>query len=92
MMAEMKLSKRFFGVKFGYGELLQDGVFAIPTTTSKGDAFMKMEIVEGLPSGSQNFLLFWDEELTISWYDTPKPLNLKESIFSQTFRNIIKTL
>jgi len=90
MLSEINQVKRFFGIKFGYGEVILDGIFAVPTSTSKGKAFMKMEVVNGEPSGSQNFLLFWDEDLTISWYDTPKPIGLKESDFSKAFRNIEK--
>lgn len=92
MMSEMKQVKRFFGAKFGYGEPLQDGVFAIPTDTSKGKAFMKMEIINGEPYGKDNFKLFWDEALTISWYDKPKPAEFKESKFSKAFRQMEKYL
>ena len=87
MMLEMKLAKRFFGAKFGYGEPLVDGIYAIPIYTARGDAFMKMEIVFGTPSGTQNFLLFWDEDLTINWYNDPKPEKpLSESEYSKMFR------
>ena len=88
MIAEMNQAKRFLGAKFGYGETLQDGIFAIPTTTSKGDAFMKMEIVNGNPGGKDNFMLFWDEALTISWYNSEKPTDVKESEFSKAFRKL----
>lgn len=88
MMSEMNQVKRFFGAKFGYGEPLQDGVFAVPTETSKGKAFMRMEVSKGEPAGKDNFKLFWDEELTVSWYDEPKPSELKESKFSKAFRQI----
>lgn len=88
MLAEMNQAKRFLGVKFGYGEIIQDGTFAIPTTTSKGDAFMKLEMKDGKQAGQGNFSLFWDEKLTISWYDKPRPKALRESKFAGLFRQI----
>lgn len=47
------------------------GTYAVPTETSKGKAFMK--VVLSLSGGLSCFYLFWDPELTISWYDNPKP-------------------
>lgn len=87
-MAEMNLAKRFLGAKFGYGEKLKDGVYAIPTTTSKGYAFMRLEIKGGDAAGKENFKLFWDEALTASWYDAEKPEGLTESAYSQAFRSL----
>ena len=88
MISEIKQVKRFLGAKFGYGEPLQDGVFAVPTQTPKGEAFMRFEIVNGNPAGKDNFKLFWDEDLKFSWYDQPKPSDLKESKFSKAFRQL----
>ena len=87
-MAEMNQVKRYFGARFGYGEPLQDGVYAVPTQTSKGKAFMRMEVVGGEPSGNENFILFWDEELTVSWYKSPKPESFTESEFAKAFRKL----
>lgn len=90
MITEMNQVKRFLGAKFGYGELINDGIFAVPTETSKGKAFMKMEFRNGETAGKDNFSLFWDEELTNSWYTEPKPEEFKESKFSKAFRNMEK--
>ncbi len=89
-MAEMKQVKRYLGAKFGYGEPIPDGVYAVPTETSKGSAFMRMEMKNSDPVGSKNFHLYWDEELAISWYDNEKPKDLKESDFAKAFRRIEK--
>jgi hypothetical protein len=88
MITEMMQVKRFLGIKFGYGEPIADGVYAIPTTTSKGNAFMKLEMKEGNAEGKDNFSLYWDEKLTLSWYYTDKPENLEEGKFSTLFRQI----
>lgn len=92
MITEFNEAKRFLGIKFGYGEPIKDGTYAIPTITSKGDAFMLLEIKNGEPSGKSNFLLYWDEELKISWYDKPKPENLPQSKFAKLFRQISKVV
>lgn len=88
MMSEMNQVKRFLGTKFGYGEPIQDGIYAVPTETSKGNAFMRMEIVNGNPAGKDNFKLFWDEELSLSWYDMPNPNYTCESDFAIAFRQL----
>lgn len=88
MLSEFNQVKRFLGAKFGYGENIPDGIYAIPTETSKGDAFMKMEFKNNNSIGKDNFTLFWDEELTKSWYTEPKPYILKESKFSKAFRKL----
>ena len=88
MLSEMNLAKRYLGARFGYGEPIPDGIYAIPCKTSKGNAFMKMEIKNDKPAGDKNFWLFWDEELTISWYNTENP-KCSESPFSKAFRKLI---
>ena len=88
MFAEIKLVKRFLGAKFGHGENIPDGIYAIPTKTSKGNAFMKYETKNNCSHGKNNFLLFWDEKLTKSWYDSRKPLFLRESSFNKAFRKL----
>lgn len=92
MVKEVNQAKRFLGLKFGYGEVLQDGVYAIPTDTSKGDAFMRLEIVKGDFGGTENFKLFWDEKLTVSWYVNEKPRISRESDFASLFRRIDKLI
>lgn len=88
-MNEMLIAKKFLGIKFGYGEPIRDGVYAVPIDTSKGKAFMKLEMKNGNAEGRDNFSLFWDEELTNSWYYTDtSPIDFKESNFSRLFREI----
>lgn len=69
MLAEVNQVKEFFKNKFGepLSETVPSGTYAIPTNTSKGDAFMKIVVSE--TGGLSDFHLFWDEELTISWYE-----------------------
>lgn len=69
MIREFDEVKKYLLGKYGEPENVPNGVYAIPTETSKGKAFMKYEY----PKGDENFMLFWDEELKISWYDNPKP-------------------
>ena len=72
MLAEVNKAKDFFKNKFGepLSETVKVGAYAIPTQTSKGDAFMKVVVSDtGL---LHCFELFWDEELTISWYTHKK--------------------
>ena len=88
MIAEVNQVKRFLGAKFGYGENIPDGIYAIPTNTSKGNAFMKMEIKNNSQHGEGNFMLFWDENLKFSWYTEPKPDIFRESKFSKAFREL----
>lgn len=89
MMNEMLIAKRFLGIKFGYGERIRDGIYAIPIDTSKGKAFIKLEMKNGNAEGNDNFSLFWDEELSNSWYYTKTPpTDFKESEFSRLFREI----
>ncbi len=90
MLSEVNTVKRFLGIKFGYGEIIPDGVYAVPCTTSKGNAFMKMTFKDGQPFGKRNYWLFWDEKLTIDWYDNPKPFFRKETKFTKLFRKIEK--
>ena len=43
MLREFNEVKRFLGTKFGMAENVPDGIYAIPTKTSKGNAFMRYE-------------------------------------------------
>lgn len=88
MLSEINQAKRFLGAKFGYGENIPDGIYSIPTQTSKGNAFMKYEIKNNNQHGENNYMLFWDENLTISWYTSKKPIFLNESAFSKAFRKL----
>ena len=66
MLAEVNKAKDFLINKFGSADKVKAGTYSVPTTTSKGDAFMKVVVDD---NGSlSDFHLFWDEELTISWY------------------------
>lgn len=69
MITEFNEVKKYLLGRFGEPEKVPNGIYAIPTETSKGNAYMKYEH----PKGNENFMLFWDEELKISWYDNPKP-------------------
>lgn len=67
MLAEVNEAKAFLIEKFGSVENVKAGVYAIPTETSKGKAFMRVEILPDM--GMKHFDLWWDEALTKSWYD-----------------------
>lgn len=86
MLSDYLQAKRFLGAKFGYGEILPDGVYAVPCDSSKGKAFFRLEIRNNNVEGAKNFHMFWDESLTISWYDKPKPFFRKESKWATQFR------
>lgn len=88
MLSEFNQVKMFLGAKFGHIAVIPDGIYSIPTNTSKGKAFMKMEFKNNNAIGKENFKLFWDENLTISWYDSKKPFFIKESKFSKAFRKL----
>ena len=62
----------------------EDKTYAVPTDTSKGPAFMAVKLENKSVSG---FYLYWDEDLTISWYDQPKPEGLVESELATIYRN-----
>lgn len=67
MLAEVNEVKAFLIEKFGSLEKVKTGVYAIPTETSKGKAFMRVEITPEM--GMKDFHLFKDEVLTESWYE-----------------------
>lgn len=48
--------------KFGGAENVKPGAYAVPTTTSKGQAYMKVVIDDKM--GMSGFHLFKDEQLT----------------------------
>lgn len=89
MLKEFREVKRFIGLKFGMGEPVTDGVYAIPTETSKGPAFMRMEFKNSEPNGKDNFELFWDEKLTMPWDKFP-PAIVKQSKFATAYREVLK--
>ena len=67
MIAEVNEAKKFLIEKFGSVEKVKPGTYAIPCETSKGSAFMKVQINPDM--GMSGFDLWKDEQLTISWYD-----------------------
>ena len=67
MLAEVNEAKAFLIEKFGSVENVKAGTYAVPTETSKGKAFMRVEITPEM--GMKDFHLFKDEELTESWYE-----------------------
>ncbi len=71
MLQEVNEAQQFLKNKFGKGNIVPDGTYAIPTNTSKGNAFMRVEIKNN--NEMFHFDLWWDEALTISWYDNHKP-------------------
>lgn len=86
MLSEVKLVKRYLGARFGYGEALPAGTYAVPCRTSKGLAFMKAEVRSDGNLGG--FDLFWDEELKHDWHTQPRPSGLGESQFARSFRDL----
>ena len=66
MLSEVNEAQKYLKAKFGDNPP-KAGRYAVPTKTSKGDAFMEVTLSEDMKLGS--FRLFWDEELTKSWYD-----------------------
>lgn len=72
MLTEFNEAGNYLKQKFPDGNA-PDGVYAIPTDTSKGPAFMRLELKNNKSFGGNNFSLFWDEALTVSWYTNPKP-------------------
>lgn len=89
MIAEALQVKRYLGARFGYGEPIPNGIYAVPTSTSKGKAYMRIEIKDGKNYGDNNFSLYWDEQLTLSWHKDKKPLYpKKESAFAAQFRKL----
>ncbi|WP_336704408.1 hypothetical protein [Chryseobacterium indologenes] len=66
MLAELNEAKRFLIEKFRSVEDVKPGVYAVPTNTSKGPAFMK--VIVNNQMGMSDFSLWLDEELTRSWY------------------------
>lgn len=88
MVKEFNEVKRYLGARFGIGNRVPDGIYAVPTNTSKGRAFMRFECRDEKPFGDNNFKLYWDEGLKISWYDAKKPLFRKESKFARAYRKL----
>jgi hypothetical protein len=66
MLYEVNQAKSFLIEKFGSIENVKPGIYAIPTSTSKGDAFMRVVINEEM--GMSGFDLWLNEELTETWY------------------------
>lgn len=89
MIAEVKLVKRFLGAKFGYGEELQTGVYAVPAWAGNRKAFMRIEISHGNFSGEHNFKLYWDEDLKLPYkMEKKKPRVKRDSKFAKAFRKL----
>ena len=74
MIKEVQEAKKYFAEK--YNGNTPSGTYAVPTRTSKGEAFLRVDVdVFGYFS---NFELFTDEKLTKSWYE-------KKSIMERCF-------
>ena len=65
MIQEVEEAKKYLAKKFK--GLAPSGTYAIPTQTSKGKAFMSVTVDDR--HYLSGFDLFWDEQLTKSWYD-----------------------
>ncbi|WP_336689395.1 MULTISPECIES: hypothetical protein [unclassified Chryseobacterium] len=65
MFSEIQKTQKFLKQKFGDLNKVPPGVYAIPTTTAVGDAFMRVVVGEDL--GLSDFSLWVDEALTESW-------------------------
>jgi hypothetical protein len=65
MLKAVNEAKDFLIGKFGSVENVKAGVYAVPTETSKGKAFMRVEITPDM--GMKDFSLFKDEAFTKSW-------------------------
>lgn len=72
MTTEINIAKKWFANKFENLESVPNGVYAIPMETSKGSPFMRIEIKDACIDGKYNFLLFQDEQLTVSWFNGNK--------------------
>jgi hypothetical protein len=68
MTRELDIAKDYF--KSNFDGIAKPGIYPVPITTSKGDAFIKVVLSDTYKLSG--FDLFWDEALTISWYDNPK--------------------
>ena len=91
MLAEIRLVRKYLGLRFGSGEPIPDGRYAIPCDTSRGQAFMAYNVKDWQQTGEDNYSLYWDEQLTLSWYNIKeKPEGLVESELSTKFREIIQ--
>lgn len=68
MLSEINEVQQYFKNKFGSTKNTPDCIYAIPTNTSRGVAFMRIEIKDAELHGKNNFMLFKDDELKESWY------------------------
>ena len=68
MIKEVEEAKKYFAKK--YNGIVEPGTYSIPTITSKGKAFMRVNVdTFGFFS---SFELFYDQELKQSWYEEKK--------------------
>lgn len=84
--------KKYLGLIFGHGEKILNGNYAVPVNSSRGPAFLKLEVVDGEIKENITFSNFyWDENLQFSWIEyATKPQNITESPFASLFREITK--
>jgi hypothetical protein len=78
MIRQIDDAKDFLQKKFIDLTKVPAGTYAVPTHTSKGKAFMKVIISD--KGGMSGFDLWWDEEMTLSWYTEPKPIKKPTTI------------
>lgn len=65
MIREIEKAKKFLKSKFGSLENVLSGVYAVPITTSKGKAFMK--VVVTFDKYLNDFSLYKDKKLKENW-------------------------
>lgn len=70
MLTEVREAKEFFKKLFGEGKNVPHGIYAIPKKTSRGKAYMRVKVSND--GNLSCFDLWWDEALTLSWYDFNK--------------------
>jgi hypothetical protein len=74
MLAEVNQAQKHIIAHHGANP--EPGDYAVPTQTSRGDAFMKVTLNKEL--SMSGFRLFWDKEFTLSWYDFNKDGSKRE--------------
>lgn len=68
MTSEINDTKKYFDDKFGIGNRVPAGEYAVPYESSRGKAFMRVRISDDVEQKISGIYLFWDEALTIDWY------------------------
>ncbi len=78
MFTEVDETKEFFNKKFGEGNHVPYGIYAVPYKSSRGDCFSRVKVTHD--GKMSDFNLFWDEEFKISWYTHNKDGSPKNGV------------